>query len=101
MHQGLTGMLRNIADPFYVLLWVSIQKFIAKFFPQVTWPPFPSLKIDLHVHNGFGQILKMHQGLTGMLRNFANPLYVLLWVSMQKFIGRSEERRVGKECRSR
>src|ERR1043165_5242718 len=88
MHQGLTGMLQNFAGPFYVLLWVSMQKFIGKFFPYVTWPPFPSYKIGLLVLNGFGQKLKMHQDLTGMLRNFADPLYVLLWVSMQKFIGK-------------
>src|ERR1044072_7768869 len=34
MHQGLTGMLRNFADPSYVLLWVSMQKFISKYFPK-------------------------------------------------------------------
>src|ERR1044072_2195926 len=88
MHQGLTGMLRNFADPLYVLLWVSMQKFIEKLIPYVTCPPFPSYKIGLLVHNGFGQKLKMHQGLTGLLRNFADPFYGLLWVSMQKFIGK-------------
>src|ERR1043165_3937630 len=33
MHRGLSRMLRNFAHPFYVSKWVSMQKFIGKFFP--------------------------------------------------------------------
>src|ERR1043165_5327536 len=43
MHRGLTGMLRNSEHPLYVSKWVSMQKFIGKFFPYLAWLPFPSV----------------------------------------------------------
>src|ERR1043165_8815757 len=33
MHRGLTGMLSKFAHPFYASKWLSMQKFIGKFFP--------------------------------------------------------------------
>src|ERR1043165_8559814 len=43
MHRGLSGMLQNFAHLFYVSKWVSMQKFIGKFFPELACPPFPSV----------------------------------------------------------